>query len=186
MNNLTEIVEYYRANIGPKSGPENGCAINQLKTLEAKYDCKLPLIYRDFLLWNGQEENGPFALNKFTFDNIVPNTTSLRGILKEENASHYLGDSYIAFCQIETVRNVVYKKWIMGWFEFPAEEDPECFWFIPEQPGEPPTIKKRRFSEIVLHQMKRHVYFLKPLTGKIIIRKKGIWEKLTDKLKGND
>lgn len=113
--------ELHRRVIEPALGRPIGALPEDIKALEEQVGYKLPLVYREFLLWLGRDNSGVFKGSDFGPSEIAPNTTSLLTALAEQN---------ITAPAVPVLSFFSHQGYSFLWFELgQPEQDPVVFAF---------------------------------------------------------
>ena len=118
---IAEAIEFHRRVVKPSLGPPVGAPERDISALEVRLGCKLPLAYREFLLWMGGDLNGLLRGTDCFIGNIETNEQSLRDLLSEND---------LAPLSYRPVVFFLHQGYIAYWFSMNgARVDPEVFSF---------------------------------------------------------
>jgi hypothetical protein len=123
MDYLAEMRNFYNEHYLLGREPR-GCVQSDIDKLEAQLEVRLPLAYKQWLLWMGADYDGLFRGVQCFVRNIEQNNKDLQTFLQEGNVAYHLPSKYVAFYSNEEL--------IYAWFEVSdnqQNDDPEVLFF---------------------------------------------------------
>lgn len=157
MGILAELKAFHRAEIEPLCGMARGCNEPEIVQLERDLGEALPAAYREYLLWMGHDNKGPFVGTNAFVDDVLKNNAWLPGLLAENNIAFELPKRYVTF--------YMHQGYVAGWFHLPTPEpDPLC-WLFSEGQTQTPEFRGS-FSSFILAEMQSLLPALRQVHGK--------------------
>lgn len=118
---IAHAVEFHRAMVEPSRGQPVGVSERKVASLEARLGCRLPLAYREYLLWMGNDQDGLLRGTDCFLGNVEANEQALAELLRENGLPPPAYRPVVFF---------LHQGYIACWFRMgETAEDPEVFSF---------------------------------------------------------
>lgn len=133
MGSLAPAKDFYNRNLKKYMGIPKGSSENEIEELEKYFGEKLPIVYKDYLRWMGNDTNGVLRGSNCFLEDVIENTETLTELLEGNKVNYKLPEKYLVFFE--------HQGYMASWFALPAEdEDPECFHFSEGRPNTGPKM----------------------------------------------
>jgi len=118
---IAEAIELHRKSAEPLRGSPVGASERDVASLEGRLGCRLPLAYREFLLWMGEDRKGLLQGSECFLGNVESNEHGLVRLLSENSLPSLAYRPVVFF---------LHQGYIACWFRMSdIAEDPEVFSF---------------------------------------------------------
>jgi len=97
-----------------------GTTDSQIVQLEKYFEVTLPLAYKEFLSWMGNDHEGVFQGSDWFAKDLIENTEYLPDLLADNGVEYNASKACAFFC---------HQGYMIAWFELESGEDPRCFFF---------------------------------------------------------
>jgi hypothetical protein len=154
MDYLADLRQFHHHAVQPFRGVPVGCTPDTLLHLEQAFAHPLPLAYRQFLAWMGEDYVGVFQGTNCFVSDIPTNTAALPELLAENGITVPLPHSYLVF--------YLHQGYVAAWFALPAESDNPPVWFFTEGADQSVPIKVGTLTDFLLDDMKGLAPLLRP------------------------
>ncbi len=124
MDYLAQIKEFHRQAVEPYLGKPRGSGEDEVRQLERQCGFDLPLAYRQYLLWMGNDYEGIFRGSSWFLKDALPNTAWLPQLLDENHIQAELPPHYLAFFD--------HQGYNIAWFALPPMNDDPPVWYFGE------------------------------------------------------
>ncbi len=157
-DHLVAMKKFHHEAVEPYLGRPKGCRSEAIVAMEKNCGFDLPIAYRQYLSWMGNDKNGIFKGTECFVDNVAGNTEWLPKLLAENKIDFHLPAHYLAFFSHQGYR--------VAWFELPKTSEDPSVWLFSEGDGKMPTLQ-RPFTEWILRQMRTLAPLLPQLYPKL-------------------
>lgn len=142
---LKECRDFYARVLQPCFGAPLGASETAVSELQQKLGFTLPESYRQFLLWMGEDKQGPLRGSEWFVDDILPNGEFL---------DEFLLDNGVAETNpVERICFFVHQGYMAAWFAGGDAEDPLCHLYSESYP-EPVVSSAGAFSSFLLKELR--------------------------------
>ncbi len=124
MDYLAQIKEFHRQAVEPYLGKPRGSSEDEVRKLERQCGFDLPLAYKQYLLWMGNDYEGIFRGSDWFLKDALPNTAWLPQLLDENQLHVELPSHYLAFFD--------HQGYVIAWFALPSISDNPPVWYFGE------------------------------------------------------
>jgi len=145
MDYLTELRRFHQHAIQPYLGLPKGCSPRTLAQFEQSLAQELPLAYRQYLAWMGEDYAGIFQGTNCFIRDVQANTTALPNLLAENKIAFALPTSMLVF--------YMHQEYVAAWFTLPKESDNPLIWFFSEGQDMTQPITAGTFTDFLLTDM---------------------------------
>jgi hypothetical protein len=154
MDYLAELRQFHQHAIQPFRGVPVGCTPAALRQIEHTIAHPLPVAYRQFLAWMGEDYAGIFQGTNCFVSDIHTNTAALPELLAENGITLSLPESYLVF--------YLHQGYVAAWFTLPAESDNPSVWFFTEGADQSDPINVGTLTDFLLDDMRGLAPLLRP------------------------
>jgi len=159
MDYLKEIKEFHKQNIEIYEGKTIGCTEEEIAILEKEIGFKLPLSYKQYLLWMGHDYKGIFVGSDWFITSVLENTKYTASLLKSNKLEYILPKNYLSFFG--------HQGYNYAWFSLPKRNDnPEVYFWGEGQDLLKPKIVET-FTKFLFDDMKELAVLLPILYNKL-------------------
>jgi hypothetical protein len=145
MDYLTKLRRFHQHRIQPYLGIPKGCSPHTLAQFEQSLAHELPLAYRQYLAWMGEDYSGIFQGTNCFMPDVATNTAALPTLLAENQIAFALPVSYLVFC--------MHQGYVAVWFTLPKESDDPPVWFFSEGQALTQPITAGKFTDFLFTDM---------------------------------
>ena len=146
MDYLTELRRFHQLAIQPYRGIPKGCSSRMLAQFEQSLAHELPLAYRQYLAWMGEDYTGIFQGTNCFITDVHANTAALPNLLEENKIAFALPASMLVF--------YMHQGYVAAWFTLPKESDNPLIWFFSEGQDMTQPIITGTFTDFLLTDMR--------------------------------
>lgn len=146
MDYLVAMKQFHAAAIAPYTGAPVGCMEEEVALLEQRVEFPLPVAYRQWLLWMGNDRRGIFVGTQCFISDVLENTQGLPDLLAENSIAYDLPEHYFAFYS--------HQGYAVAWFALPAVSDDPPVWFYTEGHDLVAPQEAGRFTDFILDDMR--------------------------------
>jgi hypothetical protein len=145
MDYLTELRHFHQHAIQPYLGLPKGCSPRTLAQFEQSLTYELPLAYRQYLAWMGEDYAGILQGTNCFITDVHANTAALPNLLAENQIAFALPASMLVF--------YMHQGYVAAWFTLPKESDNPLIWFFSEGQDMMQPITAGTFTDFLLTDM---------------------------------
>src|SRR4051812_32871386 len=149
MDYLTKLQRFHQHRIQPYLGIPKGCSSHTLAQFEQSLAHELPLAYRQYLAWMGEDYTGIFQGTNCFITDVHANTAALPNLLEENQIAFALPASMLVFYMHQgyvaawftllafalpasMLVFYMHQGYVAAWFTLPKESDNPLIWFFSE------------------------------------------------------
>ncbi len=151
VDHLVEVQVFHKEMVEPWSGPPAGCGAEKIAALETRLGWRLPLAYKQYLAFMGDDRKGVFRGCDWFIDAAHVNTI----------------DAELAYMEVDytppgdTLTFMSHQGYMFGWFDLPARSDDPPVYFYSESSRENKIEHHVRFTDLLLAELRHMSYFLR-------------------------
>lgn len=152
---LAEIKAYHSEFLEPYTGKPVGATEVEIAQLETRIGFRLPLAYKQYLLWMGKDESGVFAGSSWFLKDVLSNTLDAPHLLKLSKVKYRFPSKYLVF--------MGHQGYMYAWLTHPKNprqpENPPVYFFS-EGFKDKKVMKYESFTNFLMAEMKHMGYFI--------------------------
>ena len=156
---IAEIKEFHQKFVRPYKGNPKGSSSRQIDELEKNFGFELPLSYKQYLAFMGNDHRGVFVGCDWFAKDVIENTKLVPDLLAENEVVFNLPENYLCFFS--------HQGYMAAWFELPKLNDNPQVWFFNEGSEMTEPIIEGVFTEFLLEDMRGLASVLPKLRNRI-------------------
>ena len=152
VDHLVEIRAFHAKEVEPWTGPPAGCTEAEVQALEDRLGWRLPLAYKQYLRFMGNDKKGIFVGSDWFIDNAHLN------VIPSELANMEVNYTPVT----DTLTFMSHQGYIHGWMDLPVVSDDPPVYFYTEssKANESNRVTEYvRFTELLLAELRYMSYF---------------------------
>ncbi|WP_419804688.1 SMI1/KNR4 family protein [Terriglobus sp.] len=152
VDHLVEVRAFYAKEVEPWTGPPVGCTEAEVQALEDRLGWRLPLAYKQYLRFMGNDRKGIFVGSDWFLEsahlNVIPSE---------------LANMEVAYTPVtDTLSFMSHQGYIHGWMDLPVvSDDPPVYFYTESSKANEGNVVTEyvRFTELLLAELSYMSYF---------------------------